>query len=269
MELTDICCNLTHESFDSDRAQVLARARAAGVTRFLLAGADLPESRACIALAERHAGCRAAVGVHPHQARSWTAGSAGELRALAGAPAVCAIGECGLDYHRDLSPRPTQRAAFAAQLELAWELGLPALLHCRDADGDFLAALDAAGARRPRAVLHCFTGGAELLAACLERGLHIGLTGWFCDERRGAHLAGLAAAIPPGRLLLETDAPYLLPRTLRPRPATRRNEPMWLPHIAARVAAARGQTLEELARQTSACARELFGFAPGAGAQRL
>ena len=118
-------------------------------------------------------------------------------------------------------------------------------------------------------MLHCFTGGAELLAACLERDLHIGLTGWFCDERRGAHLAGLAAAIPPGRLLLETDAPYLLPRTLRPRPATRRNEPMWLPHIAARVAAARGQTLAELARQTSACARKLFGFAPGADAQRL
>ena len=268
MELTDICCNLTHESFDADRAQVLARARAAGVTRFLLAGADLAESRACLALAERHHGCRAAVGVHPHQARGWSAAAAAELRALTAAPAACAIGECGLDYHRDLSPRPAQRAAFAAQLELAGELGLPALLHCRDADADFLAALDAAGARCPRAVLHCFTGGAALLEACLERGLYIGLTGWFCDERRGAHLPGLAAAIPADRLLLETDAPYLLPRTLRPRPATRRNEPRWLPHIAERVAAARGQTLEELARQTTACARALFGF-PAGGAQRI
>ena len=269
MELTDICCNLTHESFDSDRGQVLARARAAGVTRFLLAGADLEESRAGAALAARHDGCRAAAGVHPHSARNWSAGAAAELRALAAAPAVCAIGECGLDYHRDLSPRPAQRAAFAAQLELAWELGLPALLHCRDADDDFLAALDAAGARRPRAVLHCFTGTAALLDACLERGLYIGLTGWFCDERRGAHLAGLVGAIPPARLMLETDAPYLLPRTLRPRPATRRNEPMWLPHIAERVAAARGQTLAELARQTTACARELFGFPAAGRAERL
>ena len=259
MELTDICCNLTHESFAPDRAQVLERARAAGVARFVLAGADLDESRRCLDLAERHAGCWAAVGIHPHQASAWSQDAPARLRALARHPKARALGECGLDYHRDFAPRARQRAVFARQLALAQELDMPLLLHCRDAAEDFLAALDA-HAPLPPAVLHCFTGDGALLEACLQRGLRIGLTGWFCDERRGAHLRALAASIPAGRLMLETDAPYLLPRTLRPKPRTRRNEPMWLPHIAAQVAAARGETPEALARRTSACAQEFFGF---------
>ena len=264
LRLTDICCNLTHESFNKDREAVLQRARMAGVTRFLLAGADLAESRACIALAQQHAGCWAAAGVHPHQAREWAADSTEALRTLAQHPRVLAIGECGLDYYRDLAPRARQQAAFAEQLHLAGELRLPALLHNREADADFLRVLDQTTARPPRAVLHCFTGDAKLLRACLERGLYIGLTGWFCDERRGQSVRDLLDQIPLNRLMLETDAPYLLPRTLQPRPKTRRNEPAWLVHIAKQLAQARGMTLAELARCTQTCAQEFFAFPDGA-----
>lgn len=262
MTFTDICCNLTHESFANDREEVLQRAREAGVARFLLAGADLAESRACVSVAQRHPDCWAAVGVHPHQAREWGSDSAEILRDLQQDPNVIAIGECGLDYCRDLSPRDMQTTAFAEQLELAGEWGLPALMHNRDADEDFLQVFDNVASQPPRAVLHCFTGGRPLLHACLERGMYIGVTGWFCDERRGQSLRDLIEEIPLDRLMIETDAPYLLPRTLRPRPRARRNEPMWLPHIAERIAEARGLSLDEFARRTEACAQAFFAF-PG------
>ena len=260
MNLTDICCNLTHESFADDQSEVLQRARDAGVSRFLLAGADLSESRACVATAQRYPDCWAAVGVHPHQAREWNPDSAAVLRELQQNPKVIAIGECGLDYYRDLSPRQSQVAAFSEQLELAGELGLPALLHNRDADQDFLRTFDNAANRPPRAVLHCFTGGSSLLRACLERGMYIGITGWFCDDRRGQPIRKLVGEIPLDRLMIETDAPYLLPRTLRPRPKTRRNEPMWLPHIAEQIAQALDLSLDDFAGHTQACAQEFFAF---------
>ncbi len=260
MELTDICCNLTHESFDADRESVLQRARDAGVTRFLIAGASLAESQACVELAGEHSDCWAAVGVHPHQAREWQPDSADILRRLSAAPRVVAIGECGLDYYRDLSPRSAQQLAFQAQLELAGTLELPALLHNRDADEDFLSIFDAASPRPPRVVLHCFTGGSSLLQACLQRGMYIGVTGWLCDERRGQALREAVTEVPRDRLLLETDAPYLLPRTLRPRPKTRRNEPMWLPHIAEQAAALLDIPVDELAAQTQSAAQEFFAF---------
>ena len=260
MELTDICCNLTHESFANDRNEVLSRARAAGVARFMLAGASLRESQACCMLADEHEDCWATVGVHPHGARDWAADSAATLHSLSRNPRVLAIGECGLDYYRDLSPRSQQRKIFTEQLELAGELNLPLLLHNRDADEDFLAALDALGKPLPRAVLHCFTGDATLLEACLDRDLYIGLTGWFCDERRGTHLQELVKQIPLDRLMVETDAPYLLPRTLSPRPRSRRNEPVWLVHIVEQIARARDLSPEDLARSTTDCAQEFFQF---------
>jgi len=259
LELTDICCNLTHDSFAKDREEVLKRAREQGVNRLLLAGANLAESADCIRLANSHAGCWAAVGVHPHHAREWGEEHPQKIRQWAQQPRVLAIGECGLDYDRDFSPRPVQRTAFAEQLELAHELQLPALLHNRDSDADFLSILGEA--RCPeRMVLHCFTGGSELLHACLDLGLYIGVTGWFCDERRGSALREVINKIPLDRLMLETDAPYLLPRTLSPKPRTRRNEPMWLAHIAEQVAHALRIPVEELARHTHNCAQEFFAF---------
>ena len=241
---------------------MLARAREAGVVQMMVTGATLGGSAGAIALARQHRGVLfATVGVHPHHAGELTAARLDELAALAAAPEVVAVGECGLDYFRDFSPRTTQRAAFHLQLELAARLGKPVFLHQRDAHEDFLAILREHGARHA-GVAHCFTGGGAELAAYLELGLAIGITGWICDERRGAHLVALVRDIPVGRLLLETDGPYLLPRDLEPRPPSRRNEPAYLPHIAAVVARSRGEPLETLARDSTAAARELFGLPP-------
>jgi TatD DNase family protein len=151
-----------------------------------------------------------------------------------------------------------QRAAFERQLALAIELRKPLFLHSRDAHRDFMAMLRAAGDRLPPAVLHCFTGSGDELDDCLAFGLHIGITGWICDERRGLHLRDIVSRIPEGRLMVETDGPYLLPRDLDPKPASRRNEPMHLPHVARAVAAARGEDFAEFARHTTATARRFF-----------
>ncbi len=260
--LIDVGANLTHDSFDADRDAVIARAREAGVARMVVTGADIAHSRAAIALAESRPGTLyATAGVHPHQAGGFSPEIAREIADLLPRPAVVAAGECGLDYFRDFSPRDAQREAFAAQISLAAEAGKPLFLHQRDAHGDFLNLLDEFSGRLPKTLVHCFTGNAGELDAYLERGFYIGITGWVCDERRGAHLPALLGRIPAGRLVLETDAPYLLPRDLDPKPATRRNEPRWLPHIAAVVARARGENFEELAAHTTAAARDFFGIA--------
>ena len=262
--LIDIGINLAHDSYDADRAQVIARAHAAGVTQMIVTGSTLPSSRAAIALAQQYpARLFASAGVHPHHAGELGAERLGELRELARRPEVVAIGECGLDYFRNFSPHELQQRTFHQQLALAAELGKPLFLHQRDAHADFLAILREHAAHW-RGVAHCFTGAQAELDAYLELGLAIGITGWICDERRGAHLAALMPRIPAARLLLETDGPYLLPRDLRPKPATRRNEPAYLPQIAAAVARARGESLVVVADSSTRAARALFGL-PGGG----
>ena len=256
--LIDIGLNLTHDSFADDREAVLARAWAAGVRQLVVTGATVAGSAAAIALARTHpAQLFATAGVHPHHAHELDAGQLAMLAEHAQGPEVVAVGECGLDYYRNYSPHDAQRRAFEGQLELARRLDKPVFLHQRDAHADFLAILRAHGSAW-RGVAHCFTGGAQELESYLALGLMIGITGWICDERRGRHLLGLVAAIPAGRLLLETDAPYLLPRDLLPRPSSRRNEPAYLPHIAATVARARHESVAVLAAHSTAAARTLF-----------
>jgi TatD DNase family protein len=176
-----------------------------------------------------------------------------------------AVGECGLDYFRDFAPRADQQAAFHRQLELAARLRKPVFLHQRDAHADFLAILSEHWGDLTAGVAHCFTGSGPELASYLELGLAIGVTGWICDERRGAHLLPLMREIPADRLLLETDGPYLLPRDLRPKPTSRRNEPAYLPHIAAVVARARGESVARLAVSSTAAARKTFGLTAACG----
>jgi len=267
MELIDIGINLPHDSYDHDRDAVLARARKAGVAAMIVTGASADGSRAAQALAHRHPGfLHATAGVHPHHAGEVTGEVLAGLRELLADPVVVAVGECGLDYFRDFSPRAAQLRAFEAQLELAVASRKPVFLHQRDAHADFVAVLRACRGSLTRAVAHCFTGTAAELEDCLGLDLHIGITGWICDERRGLHLRDLVARIPADRLMLETDGPYLLPRDLQPRPATRRNEPMYLPHIAAVVAACRRESLEDCARHTTATARQFFLAPPPAAA---
>jgi TatD DNase family protein len=260
-ELVDIGANLTHESFAADRAEVVARAAAAGVTRLVLTGADLPGSRAAAMLAAADpARLWSTAGIHPHHAVGFDGASRAELLGLLRQPQVVAVGECGLDYHRNFSPPAAQRAAFAAQLEIAATTGKPVFLHQRDAHADFTAILDDFRGRLTGGVAHCFTGDRAQLDDYLERGLCIGITGWVCDERRGAQLRESVAAVPAERLMVETDAPYLLPRDLKPRPASRRNEPMNLTHVARIVAGIRGTSFESLAASTTLTAMEFFGL---------
>src|SRR5579862_4147364 len=260
MALIDIGVNLAHDSFAGDRDAVIERARAAGVAQLIVTGATVASSATAIELARaRPAQLFATAGVHPHHAEELTDSELPRLRELLRTPGVVAAGECGLDYYRNYSPPGSQRRAFERQLVLAADAGLPLFLHQRDAHADFTAALREHGGTL-RGVAHCFTGGEAELATYLQLGLHIGITGWICDERRGRDLQALVARVPAGRLLLETDAPYLLPRDLRPRPAARRNEPQYLPHIAASVARLRGESLAECSAHSTAAARALFGL---------
>jgi len=260
MSLIDIGINLTHDSYDRDREAVIERARAAGVVQMVVTGATLAGTRAAVAIARAHPRrLFATAGVHPHHATDLGTDALSELRELARHPEIVAVGECGLDYFRNFSPREAQQRAFHRQLELAASLGKPVFLHQRDAHADFLAILRE-HASTWRGVAHCFTGTAEQLQEYLDLGLAIGITGWACDERRGAHLGALMPRVPPERLLLETDGPYLLPRDMTPKPASRRNEPAYLPHIAAAVARARGEPLASLARSSTAAARDLFAL---------
>ena len=261
MELIDIGANLGHESFDRDREQVLARAREAGVAQVVVTGASETESVTALGVARTAPGVLfSTAGVHPHHAKEWRPDSAAALERLAAEPEVVAIGETGLDFNRDFSPRPDQERALEAHLELAAGLGMPVFLHERDAHERFLAIVSRWRARLTRAVIHCFTGDGDALDAYLDLDLHVGVTGWICDERRGLHLRGIVDRVPFDRLMIETDAPYLLPRDLVPKPKTRRNEPMHLPHILRAVADAVGCEPDALARSTTETARRFFGL---------
>ncbi|MFM8845849.1 MAG: TatD family hydrolase [Gammaproteobacteria bacterium] len=262
--LVDIGINLTHDSYDHDREEVLRRALAAGVEQFVVTGASAEGSRAALALAKAAPRLlRATAGCHPHHAVDFDARAYASLSELALEPLVAAVGETGLDYHRNFSAPREQRSAFERQVQLACRLGKPLFLHERDAHEDFLAVLREYRATLPAAVLHCFTGNAAQLEACLEFGLHIGITGWICDERRGLHLREIVHRVPRGRLMIETDGPYLLPRDLDPKPTSRRNEPMYLPHIARLIADCRNESLAELAAHTTATARQFFDLPCG------
>ena len=252
--LTDTHCHLNLNSFAEDREQVLERAWAAGVERILVPGIDLATSCQAVELAEAHPNIFAAVGVHPHEAAGWTEETAAALRNLARSPKVAAIGEIGLDYYRDRSPRDQQRAVFRAQLAIAADLGLPVVLHNRDAWDDFWlicagwqAALRDAGSDlqdRP-GVLHSFDGSlaqAQQAAAC---GFFIGISGPV-TFKNAAERHAVAANVPLERILIETDSPYLAPQPHRGR----RNEPAHVALVAEKLADLHAAALETVVSAT-------------------
>lgn len=259
MHLVDIGCNLTHDSFDADRAEVLQRAQDAGVVQMIVTGASDEGSRKALELARSQPGrLYATAGVHPHHAADYTDETDALLRALSAENEVVAVGETGLDYFRDFSPRPTQREVFQRQLQIGIDSGLPLFLHMRDAHVDFHAILREVRDRLTDVVVHCFTGSREELHRYLDLDCHIGITGWICDERRGTHMKDYLRDIPAERLLVETDAPYLKPRNLRPKVKSHRNEPAWLPWIVGTLAAVRGEHPDRLAERTTENARRFF-----------
>jgi TatD DNase family protein len=264
MQLIDIGVNLTNPSFADQRQAVLDRAYAAGVCQLMVTGTSVEGSEQALQLCEEldEGGGRlfSTAGIHPHSASDWNGDSEQQLRALLRQDRVRAVGECGLDFNRDFSPRPQQEKVFEAHLALAVELQMPMFLHERDANQRFLDILREYRDRLPAAVVHCFTGEQRALYSYLDLDLHIGITGWICDERRGGHLHPLVRDIPRGRLMLESDAPYLLPRTLRPKPKTGRNEPAYLAEVLREVALHRRESEEDLALHSSLTARQFFSL---------
>lgn len=262
--LIDIGANLTHQSFADDLDAVLQRAAQHSVDNIIVTGTSVTGSQQALALAKAYPErLYATAGIHPHEAKTFRDTDIDALRALAANGRCCAIGEAGLDYHRNFSPPEAQLAAFEAQLELAADLGMPVFVHERDAGDDMLQLLAKFKTRLDRVVVHCFTGAETTLRAYLEMDLHIGITGWICDERRGTHLRELVKLIPAGRLMLETDAPYLMPRDypdLSALQSSRRNEPCTLMHIATTVAACRNESLNELTEHCRQTSQRFFGL---------
>jgi TatD DNase family protein len=253
----DTHAHLQDKRFASDRPSVGERAFAAGVTRIINISYDLPSSRVAIELAERDRRLWAAVGVHPHDAREVGEAELTELAKLAEHPRVVAVGETGLDYFRDLSPRPAQRWLFRATAAIAEGLRKPLIVHTRESSEDVLAILAELRPTVP-VVMHCFSGSREFGQECVRRGYYLGVGGPVTYPKSEV-LREIIATVPEGRLLLETDCPYLPPQQHRGD----RNEPAYVPLIAARVAQVRGVSVEEVARFTTAAAERLFGLPPG------
>ena len=262
VSVVDSHCHLDQPQFDLDRESVIQRAVESGVAHIINPGVDLPSSHAAIGLAQRHESIYAAVGVHPHEAQTLDAAGLAELETLARSPKNVAIGEIGLDYYRDLSPRDAQRRAFRQQLELAAELDLPVIVHDRDAHDDVLAMLrewhaSLLSVTRYSAfgVLHSFSGDAAMAERAVELGFYIGVSGPV--TYKNAHrLREVVSALPLERLLIETDAPYLTPHPHRGQ----RNEPAYVRLVARAVAEVKGSTLDQTAAQTTANVGSLFGL---------
>lgn len=257
--MIDIGANLTDKAFRHDLNDVLDRARRAKVNHIVVTGTDLEHSQRAVDLCSQHSGyLTSTAGVHPHNATSVQKQTIHQLTRIASNKYVVAIGETGLDYFRNFSPRQDQIFAFESQLQLAVELSLPAFIHDRDTNGELLAIVK--NFPKLSAVIHCFTGSASLLQDYLDQGFYIGITGWICDERRGQELNQCVSLIPDDRLLMETDSPYLLPRSMKPRPRSRRNEPAFLEHVCLALATAREQSIEHIQQITQENAKALFGL---------
>ena len=270
--LVDVGANLTHKSFKQNLARVLERASQAHVSQIIITGTSLVGSREAVRLATQFNQQQALVklystaGIHPHDAtRHSTYNYRDQLTNLIQANRknniVVAVGECGLDFDRNFSAPDDQRRVFDTQLQLACELNLPLFLHERAAATDMVAMLEKyAQHENFRGVIHCFTNGSlDVLRRYLALNLYIGITGWVCDERRGQDLAKLIAHIPLDRLLIETDAPFLLPRNA-PRPWPDQNEPSLLPYVVQKLAACYGTSVDEVARHSTDNAKTLFGL---------
>lgn len=255
----DICVNLTDRRFANRQAEIVEKAIEADVNRMIIAGTDLASSEAALALCQQHPEhLFSTAGFHPHDAKSATPGALKSIEALLNEQHAVAVGETGLDFNRDFSPRPQQISVFEQQLEIAARCKKPLLLHERDAHTEQREILTSYRDHLHGAVLHCFTGDRKALYNYLDLDLYIGITGWVCDERRGETLRELVKDIPADRLLLETDAPYLTPRDYKPKPKGGTNSPALLPHIGQTVARLRNEDWQQLQQQSTDNACRLF-----------
>lgn len=255
IRLFDSHCHLDDPRFDEDRHQMIQALPAQGLAYCVTVGSDLPSSERSIALAARYPFVYAAAGVHPHEAAQAPGDYLEQLRPLLEQDKVVALGEIGLDYHYDFSPRDVQRRVFLEQLDLAYELQLPVIVHMREAHGDMIDLLRSRADRLPGGVLHCFSGSAQSAQEYERLGFHISFAGPITFKNAGKLLTA-AQAVSLDRLLIETDSPYLAPVPLRGK----RNSPANVRHVCERLAALRDMPVEEMARITCRNAQRLFGI---------
>ncbi len=259
--MIDIGANLSHESFRDDFDAVISRAKQAKIEKLILTGTDVESNQRSIELCQLYPEyLYSTVGLHPHQASSYDDEINSILRKQMSNACVKSLGETGLDFNRNYSNPKEQEHAFIEQLALATELQMPLFLHQRDAHERFLPILKEFRDQLCNVVVHCFTGTRDELFDYLDMDLYIGITGWVCDERRGYSLHPLLKEIPENRLMLETDAPYLMPRNIKPKPDTRRNEPANLSFVLAKVSECLEKSPESVAKQTSINARDFFAL---------
>jgi TatD DNase family protein len=257
--LVDSHCHLDFADFAPEREAVIERARAAGIGTMVTICTRLDEFPAVRAIAETHADIWCSVGVHPHEAADYAETTADELATLAAQPRVIGIGETGLDFHYDHSPRDVQERIFRTQIAAARASGLPLIIHAREADAEIAHILKEEGAAA--GVLHCFSSGRALAEAALELGFYISISG-IVTFKNADELRGIVRDVPVERLLIETDAPYLAPVPYRGK----RNEPAYVVEIAKVLAETRGVSLEEISRQTTENFFRLFGKVPAGAA---
>lgn len=261
MELIDIGLNLMHKSYDKDRINVIEEAKKVGVTKSIITGSSIKSSIEAAEYSSKYPNTLyATCGVHPHDAKTCDEKTIETLRELASKDSVVAIGECGLDYNRNYSPQNIQRKWFEEQVKLAEELNMPLFLHDRESYDDFAKILRKHRTIAKRSVVHCFTGTKYEAEDYLDLGCYIGVTGWICDERRNQELLKAIKVIPPEKLMIETDGPFLLPRNLSPKPKKNRNEPKYLPHILNSIAKEMNIDPEKLANQVTKNTVEFFNI---------
>jgi TatD DNase family protein len=251
----DSHAHLDDRKYDPDRHEMLMRARDQGVAAIINVGYDLASSRRSVTLAEEYDFVYAAVGIHPHDAKDAGNSAFKELKTMAGSQKVVAIGEMGLDYFRNLSPRDVQQTAFRRQIALARETGLPIIVHDRDAHGDVMQILKEEKAGECGGVLHCFSGSWEMAVECMKMGFYISIAGPVTFQNAG-RLKDIAARVPADRLLIETDAPYLTPEPHRGK----RNESAYVLYVAEEIARLRGITPEELGNLAAENTKKLFSL---------
>ncbi len=257
MEWFDSHCHVDEVQFDEDREEVLARMRENAVTRYAVIGSDMATSRRAAAFATAHEGAVAAAGIHPHEAKGFREEDLEELKELYLSGKVKAIGEIGLDYYYDLSPRDVQRKVCLVQMELAWEIGAPVAFHIRDAHGEMLELMKSMKDRLTPGIIHCFSGSAESAKEYLKLGYSISFAGPL-TFKKAPKLQEAARIVPKDRLLIETDSPYLAPEPRRGR----RNEPANVRYVGLKLAELRGEDPEETAAYTTENAMRMYRMIP-------
>ncbi len=250
-----------HTSFKNNREEIINEAKKVGVSKFIITGTTVEFSQVASEYASQYPNTLySTAGVHPHDAKDCDENTIDELEKIAKTPCVVAIGECGLDYNRDFSPRDIQREWFEKQVQLAKKLDMPLFLHERDAHEDMVNILERYPEICEKCVVHCFTGTSDEAEKYIDLGCYIGVTGWICDAKRGKSLQEAVNVIPSDKLMIETDAPFLIPKNFDEKPKNNKNEPKYLPHILKTIAHYKNADVEELSKDVTKTTEKFFNI---------